>query len=174
MEEEIHNLSFTDELTGLFNRRGFILMAEQELKLAQRLKRSELLLFGDLDNLKLINDRWGHAQGDQVIKDIGVILKETLREADLVARFGGDEFVVLAADASLENADVLRNRIHVSLEKRNKEGSLPCQFSISLGIAQYDPGGSNHIDGINRSSRSPDVFRETILKRNSGSSFQLR
>ena len=139
MEEEIHNLSFTDELTGLFNRRGFILMAEQELKLAQRLKRSELLLFGDLDNLKIINDRWGHAQGDQVIKEIGVILKETLREADIIARFGGDEFVALAADACLQNADVLRNRIHIGLEKRNKEGSQPCQFSISLGIAQYDP-----------------------------------
>ncbi|OGN75517.1 MAG: hypothetical protein A2X25_07310 [Chloroflexi bacterium GWB2_49_20] len=139
MEEEIRSLSLTDELTGLYNRRGFTLLAEQELKLAQRLKRSELLLFGDLDNLKMINDTWGHTQGDQALMEVGTILKETLRGTDIAARFGGDEFVVLAMDVSMESADILINHIQSALERSNQQGSRPFQLSISIGIATYDP-----------------------------------
>jgi PAS domain S-box-containing protein len=75
MEQEIRNLSLTDELTGLYNRRGFTLLAEQEVKLAHRIKRSMLLFFGDVDNLKTINDTHGHAQGDQALREISAILK---------------------------------------------------------------------------------------------------
>ena len=139
MEEEIRNLSLTDELTGLYNRRGFNLLAEQEVKLAHRIKRSMLLLFGDVDNLKTINDTHGHAQGDQALQEISTTLKETFREADIVAHIGGDEFVVLAVDASMESADVLINRIQSFLEKSNQQGDRPYQLSLSVGIAHYDP-----------------------------------
>jgi diguanylate cyclase (GGDEF)-like protein/PAS domain S-box-containing protein len=139
MEEEIRNLSLTDELTGLYNRRGFNLLAGQEVKLAHRIKRSMLLLFGDVDNLKTINDTYGHSQGNQALQEISAILKATFRESDLVARIGGDEFVVLAVDASMEKSDVLINRIQSFLEKGNQQGDRPYQLSLSLGIAHYDP-----------------------------------
>jgi diguanylate cyclase (GGDEF)-like protein len=139
MEEEIRNLSMTDELTGLYNRRGFTLLAEQEMKLAHRIKTSMLLFFGDVDNLKTINDTHGHAQGDLALQEVSAVLKETFREADILARFGGDEFMVLAVDVSMETEDVLTNRIQSILERRNQQGDRPYQLSLSLGIAHYDP-----------------------------------
>jgi diguanylate cyclase (GGDEF)-like protein/PAS domain S-box-containing protein len=138
-EEEIRNLSLTDELTGLYNRRGFMLLAEQAMKLAHRIKTSMLLFFGDLDNLKTINDTHGHAQGDLALQEVSAILKETFREADILARIGGDEFVVLAVDASMESADVMTNRIQAELEKRNLQGDRRYQLTLSMGITHYDP-----------------------------------
>jgi diguanylate cyclase (GGDEF)-like protein/PAS domain S-box-containing protein len=139
MEEEIRNLSLTDELTRLYNRRGFTLLAEQEVKLAHRKKRSMLLFFSDVDDLKVINDTHGHAQGDLALQEVSAVLKEAFREADIVARIGGDEFVVLAVDASMESANVLTNRIQSFLEKGNQQGDWPYQLSLSLGNAHYDP-----------------------------------
>jgi len=129
----------TDELTGLYNRRGFTLLAEQEMKLAHRIKTSMLLFFGDVDNLKTINDTHGHAQGDLALQEVSAVLKETFREADILARFGGDEFMVLAVDVSMETEDVLTNRIQSILERRNHQGDRPYHLSLSLGIAHYDP-----------------------------------
>ena len=123
----------------MYNRRGFILLAEQEVKLAHRKKRSMLLFFGDVDNLKTINDTHGHAQGDLALKEVSAVLKKSFREADILARFGGDEFMVLAVDASMESADVLTNRIQSFLERSNQQGDWPYQLSLSLGIAYYDP-----------------------------------
>ena len=142
MEKEIRALALTDELTGLYNRRGFTLLAEQEIKLAHREKRSMLLFFGDVDFLKEINDTHGHAQGDLVLQELSVILKETFREADIVARIGGDEFVILAVDAAMENADVLTKRIQAILERRNQPGVRPYPLSLSLGVARFDPEAS--------------------------------
>jgi diguanylate cyclase (GGDEF)-like protein len=139
MEEEIRNLSMTDDLTGLYNRRGFTLLAEQEVKLAHRIKKSMLLFFGDVDSLKTINDTHGHSQGDLALNDVSAILKETFREADIVARIGGDEFVVLAVDASMESTDILTDRIQAALKKRKQQGDQPYQLTLSLGIARYDP-----------------------------------
>ena len=139
MEEEIRKLSLTDELTGLYNRRGFTLLAEQELKLACRVKRNLLLFFCDVDDLKTINDSHGHAQGDLALKDISTILKKTFRETDIIARLGGDEFVVLDVDASMENAELLATRLQAVLEAHNRQAHQPYKLSISLGIALFDP-----------------------------------
>jgi diguanylate cyclase (GGDEF)-like protein len=139
MEQEIRDLSLNDHLTGLYNQRGFALLAEQEVKLAHRLKRDMLLFFGDVDNLKTINDTHGHAQGDLALKEVATLLKEAFREADISARLGGDEFVILAVDASLESADILTNRIQSFLEHGNQQGYWPFELSLSLGIAPYDP-----------------------------------
>jgi len=139
MEEEIRNLSLTDELTGLYNRRGFTLLAEQELKLACRVKRNMLLLFCDVDGLKTINDSHGHAQGDLALKDISTILKKTFRETDIIARLGGDEFAVLDVDASMENAELLATRLHAVLEAHNRQAHQPYKLSFSVGIAHFDP-----------------------------------
>jgi diguanylate cyclase (GGDEF)-like protein/PAS domain S-box-containing protein len=139
MEEEIRNLSLTDELTGLYNRRGFTLLAEQEMKLAQRNKRSVLLFFVDVDHLKTINDTWGHAQGDLALQETGAILRKVFREVDILARIGGDEFVVLAPDLFQENAIALKKRIQGTLEVGNQQGRRPFQLALSMGIARYDP-----------------------------------
>ena len=139
LEEEIKNLSLTDELTGVYNRRGFTLLAEQEMKLAQRNKRGALLFFVDVDQLKKVNDTWGHAQGDLALIEVASILKEAFREADILARLGGDEFLVLAPDLSEENAAALNNRIQASLEARNRQGQRLYQLNLSMGIARYDP-----------------------------------
>ena len=139
MEEEIRNLSLTDELTGLYNRRGFTLLAEQEMKLAQRNKRSVLLYFVDVDHLKTINDTWGHAQGDLALQETGGILRKAFREVDILARIGGDEFVVLASDLSQENAVALKNRIQGTLEVCNRQGHRPFKLALSVGMAHYDP-----------------------------------
>ncbi len=139
LENEILNLSLTDELTGLYNRRGFTLLAEQEVKLAHRMKRSMLLFFGDLDNLKTINDTWGHARGDLALQEISAILKENFRESDILARYGGDEFVVLSVDSSLENSESMVNRIQTTMEARHQQEGGSNQLSLSLGFAFYDP-----------------------------------
>jgi len=139
MDEEIRSLSLTDELTGLYNRRGFTLLAEQEVKLSHRINRSMLLFFCDVDSLKGINDAHGHAQGDLGLQEVATILKETFREIDIMARLGGDEFVVLAVDASLESAESITTRIQVALELRNQSGLRPYQLNLSMGIARCDP-----------------------------------
>ena len=86
-------MSLHDELTGLYNRRGFITLAEQQLKIADRMKTSILLLFGDLDGMKFINDTFGHQEGNQALIDTTNILKDTFRGSDILARVGGDEFL---------------------------------------------------------------------------------
>ncbi len=139
MEMEIRGLSLTDDLTGLRNRRGFTLLAEQEVKLAHRIKRSMLLFFGDVDDLKEINDSFGHTQGDLALMEVAALLKETFREADILARFGGDEFVVLAVDAAFESADILTNRVQDILEAHNQQGDRLYHLTLSIGITRYDP-----------------------------------
>jgi diguanylate cyclase (GGDEF)-like protein len=139
MEEEIRNLSLTDELTGLYNRRGFTLLAEHEVKLARREKRNMLLVFADVDGLKTINDMYGHAQGDLALQEVSALLKNSLREADIIARYGGDEFVALAVDAALESADILSKRIQKALEAHNQETDRPYGLALSTGMVCYDP-----------------------------------
>jgi diguanylate cyclase (GGDEF)-like protein/PAS domain S-box-containing protein len=138
-EEMLRSLSLADDLTGLYNRRGFLLLAEQQLKMACRMKRSALLLFGDMDNLKTINDTWGHAQGDLALVDIAAALKETSRESDIVARVGGDEFAVLAMEASESCAGTIVTRLKDNLVARNARGDRCYKLAFSVGIARYDP-----------------------------------
>src|SRR6185369_5039973 len=98
-EEKLRELSVSDELTGLANRRGFMLLAEQQIKLAQRTGKGLVLVFADLDRLKWINDTLGHAEGDRAIQDTALILRNSFRTSDIVARLGGDEFVALSPNA---------------------------------------------------------------------------
>ena len=139
LEEAIKTLSFKDDLTGLYNRRGFFALAEQGLKTAQRNGIEVLLLFGDLDNLKEINDTLGHQEGDLVLIDLSGILKETLRESDIVARIGGDEFVILAMNCNEISAEKLITRFEKSLNDYNFQRKRPYTLSMSLGFAYFDP-----------------------------------
>ncbi|MHC5741951.1 MAG: GGDEF domain-containing response regulator [Nostoc sp.] len=135
-EAEVRQLSLTDELTGLHNRRGFFWLANHQFKIARRTQIFCCLLFVDLDGLKQINDSLGHEIGDRIIIDTAQLLKKTFRESDIVARIGGDEFVVFVSTCSPENTDEFRPRLQVNIDRFNKEHNYSYQLSISIGATQ--------------------------------------
>lgn len=134
----LQQLSFNDELTGLLNRRGFLSMAQQQLKIAQREDWELVLLFADLDSLKNINDSFGHTEGDRALKSIATVLKITFRTSDLIARLGGDEFIVLALNAPAAGVQTMTTRLQSNLDRLNSQNRY-YQLSLSIGIAQFDP-----------------------------------
>ncbi len=138
IQEQLRNLSLTDELTGLYNRRGFMAFGEQHLKLAYRARRGFLLFFLDMNRLKLINDTWGHPVGDAALQQFAGVLRQTFRDADIVARTGGDEFTVLCVEAATEQAAVME-RLYQNIARFNAQHTLPAVLSYSIGCASYDP-----------------------------------
>lgn len=136
-EEELRSMSFTDDMTDLNNRRGFFALFGREAAVAKRVGSKVLVLYADLDELKKINDEFGHQVGDQAIIEAARVLRETFRESDLIARIGGDEFVVaqVVASESVE-AEVL-TRFDAALERRRNV--LPFAFSMTVGVSYYDP-----------------------------------
>ena len=138
-EEALKTLSLKDDLTGLYNRRGFFTLAEQGLKTAQRMGTEMLLIFGDLDNMKGINDTFGHKEGDQALVDTSQILKETFRESDIIARIGGDEFVILAMNSFETSAEKLINRFEQVLNDHPSPNKTSLYALLSFGIACFDP-----------------------------------
>jgi len=139
MEEELRSLSLTDELTGLYNRRGFLALADQYLKIVNRMKNKISILYADLDDLKTINDVFGHKEGDRAIIEAAGILRETFRESDVAARIGGDEFVVMPAVISNASLETVIARLHNNIALVNAQAGRSYQISISYGIALYDP-----------------------------------
>ncbi|MEH1810518.1 GGDEF domain-containing response regulator [Nostoc sp.] len=135
-EAEVRKLSLTDELTGLYNRRGFFWLANHQFKIARRTQIFCCLLFVDLDGLKQINDSLGHEIGDRIIIDTAQLLKKTFRESDIVARIGGDEFVVFVSTCSPDNTDEFCPRLQVNIDRFNKEHNYSYQLSISIGATQ--------------------------------------
>ncbi len=147
-EEKIVALSITDQLTGLHNRRGFLVFAEQQLKLADRNRRRVLLFFADLDGLKGINDTLGHKEGDQAIADMASVLKDTFRSSDIIARMGGDEFAILAIDPEENNIELIMNRLQNQVDLHNRQAKRKYQLSISVGSSFYDPENPSSVDEL--------------------------
>jgi diguanylate cyclase (GGDEF)-like protein len=136
-EAEVHRLSLTDELTKLYNRRGFFLLGEQQLKLAQRNQIPTSLMFIDLDGLKQINDNLGHEFGDGAIIAAANIIKQTFRGSDTLGRLGGDEFVVLIQGQ--ESTDMLIQRLEFHIDQYNQSSSRPFKVGMSFGVVNYNP-----------------------------------
>jgi diguanylate cyclase (GGDEF)-like protein len=133
-----HQLSVIDELTGLHNRRGFHVVGEHHLKIARRADQQIVMFFFDLDGLKRINDRFGHATGDEAICDMARILKQTFRESDVLVRLGGDEFVVLAS-MPLADITVARMRLSKRMEAFNAQDGRAYKLETSIGAVVHTP-----------------------------------
>jgi diguanylate cyclase (GGDEF)-like protein len=138
VERELRYLALTDDLTCLYNRRGFFAAATQQLKLARRNNQSMLLFYCDVDNLKQINDCYGHREGDLALVRTADALEEAFRDSDVLARLGGDEFAVLALEASSENEGAILQRLKKCLKKANTDESR-YELSLSAGVARFDP-----------------------------------
>ncbi|MDX1776328.1 MAG: GGDEF domain-containing protein [Desulfobulbales bacterium] len=139
MEAELRKLSITDELTGLYNRRGFVTFGEQQIKLADRLKRELLLITADLDDLKSINDTFGHQEGDQALAVVATILMDTFRSSDIIARIGGDEFVALQMKNPENFLTISSDRLQETIRNHNAKSQKPYKISLSLGSVVYSP-----------------------------------
>lgn len=134
-EDALRTLALMDELTGLYNRRGFVTLAERHVVLARRKRQPLVLIAADIDDLKGINDRFGHAAGDQALIAAAGILKQTYREADIVARLGGDEFTVFPLEAARDSISLLIERLETNLRKFNEQSRREFTLSMSTGVA---------------------------------------
>ena len=136
--EILRSLSLKDELTGLLNRRGFMTLAEYELKLSIRNKIQTVVLYADLDGMKWINDNLGHEEGDRALINTADILKCTFRDSDIIARLGGDEFAVLLSGSAAEGTDKATGRLRLNLLAYNARAFSKYALSLSIGTAMYD------------------------------------
>jgi diguanylate cyclase (GGDEF)-like protein len=141
LDKELCSLALTDELTNLNNRRGFLVLAGQQLKLCRRDSKELLLFSADVDKLKQINDSFGHHEGDAALIRVANALRQTFRDSDILARFGGDEFFIMALKVSTQYEEAILQRLKLNLGKVNA-GESRFELSVSVGVAEYDPHGS--------------------------------
>ena len=147
-EEELRALSYIDELTGLYNRRGFLTIAATQLKISRRAKDNLLLLYADLDGMKWINDTLGHGEGDKALLKASEVLKNTFRESDIIGRLGGDEFAVLAIPADQDSALVIKERLAEQLDILNMRGRQKYYLSLSTGTVNCLPDATATIEDL--------------------------
>jgi len=161
------DLALVDDLTGLYNRRGFLTLATRDLRLARRGNETLLVAFADLDDLKGVNDAAGHAVGDRALRDTAALLRQTFRDSDLVARIGGDEYAVLVRHAGPESAEVLAERLKRQVRDFNRRGARPYQLSISLGFAAHKASTLGSVAGLlDRADRA--LYRDKRRKHDVG------
>lgn len=139
MMNRLRKMSVTDEMTGLTNRRGFMVLASQQIKMALRKKNKLVFIFIDMDGLKWINDNLGHKDGDLAICDMSEALQVTFRDSDIVARIGGDEFVGIAVDSVEEGGQTIRDRLKQVMKEFNLKNARKYVLSASVGVTIFSP-----------------------------------
>src|SRR5437762_12122791 len=147
-EATLQSLSLVDELTGLYNRRGFLAFTEQHLAVIRRNGKVPVILYADLDGLKGINDSLGHQEGDRALVKAAEVFRETFRSSDILARIGGDEFVVLAAIGPEESAAFLTNRLQEKLKVASAQWNHSYDLSVSVGLAHFDDDEGHSIEEL--------------------------
>jgi len=134
----LRSMALIDELTSLYNRRGFMRLGSRLLEAVCRDRHSALLFYFDVDDLKSINDSAGHAAGDAVLVQAGQVLRSVFRNRDVVSRLGGDEFAVLASSSDPTGSDAIMSRVREAVEASNAASSPP-YLSLSMGFARFNP-----------------------------------
>jgi diguanylate cyclase (GGDEF)-like protein len=130
----LENLSLTDDLTGLYNRKGFLALTEHRVKLLHREGKPFSVAFVDVDGLKGINDEYGHQVGDQALVEVARVLKDCFRQSDILARLGGDEFAVFFAEDDANKISSITSRIQQNLDACNAAADRRYRLSFSIGI----------------------------------------
>jgi diguanylate cyclase (GGDEF)-like protein len=144
----LRSLALIDALTGLYNRRGFTALAEQQLRLARRNERDLLVIMMDLDGMKQINDIFGHQEGDLALQATAHLLGQVFRRTDIKGRLGGDEFAVLGLETDLGTVDQILMRFNKNLGELNAAWERPYRLSLSLGLAQFDPNEPGSLEEL--------------------------
>ncbi|HKR60452.1 MAG TPA: diguanylate cyclase [Pyrinomonadaceae bacterium] len=147
-EGAIKTLSLVDELTGLYNRRGFLAFSEQHLISLQRANKSLMMVYADLDGLKQINDSYGHKEGDRALIKTAEILRETFRTSDVLGRLGGDEFTVFATVEPEGGVETVMARLNDKLQKYNSQSNAPYRLSVSVGLAFMHPNENQTVEDL--------------------------
>ncbi|HEX2077994.1 MAG TPA: two-component regulator propeller domain-containing protein [Longimicrobium sp.] len=153
-EEMLRDLSLQDDLTGLYNRRGLLALAEQLVREGERSRRGFDVVFVDLDGLKRINDTLGHPEGDRAIRDAAQVIRASFRDSDVVARLGGDEFAVLVRNDPAHGGDpgaaveAATARLREAVARHNATAGRPYELSLSLGFSGYDPAAPQPIESL--------------------------
>ena len=138
-EEQLRMLSLSDELTGLYNRRGFFALGEQAMRVARRRSSGLGVISVDVDDLEAVNDRYGHAQGDEALRTVADVIRASIRESDVAGRVGGDEFVILADDGPEITGDLVA-RLQRRVERHNVRSGRPHHLSLSIGAVDWEVG----------------------------------
>ncbi len=138
-EVELRNLLLIDELTGLYNRRGFMTFAEQYMKLAQRTNEGLILIFADLENLRQIKETFGGHEGDLAIIRTAKTLRDTFRKSDIIGHIGVDYFSIVTMETSRDRIDMITNRLHDKLKAYNAQPANRYKLAMSFGLTYFDP-----------------------------------
>jgi len=147
-EEELKRLARIDPLTGCYNRRYGLELLDMQIKLSHRSKSPLLLAFLDIDKFKLINDNFGHDEGDKVLIESVGLFKSTLREIDIICRMGGDEFLLIFPDSSSKETSLIRSRLERNLSQLNKRIKKDYQIKFSMGFSEYQPDKPKALDEL--------------------------
>jgi diguanylate cyclase (GGDEF)-like protein len=147
-ELALRDVAVTDELTGLYNRRGWFAVASHELERARRNGERRGLLFVDVDGLKQVNDALGHREGDRAIADAADVLRRCARASDVLGRLGGDEFVLLLADGG--EPDLVRQRVLDALDTHNAKSGARFELRMSIGAELWYPDSATSLDELVR------------------------
>jgi diguanylate cyclase (GGDEF)-like protein len=139
LDDALQQQALTDELTGLYNRRGFLALAAQQLKIASRSARQVMLVFADVNGLKSVNDALGHEAGDRLLVAAAGALRGTFRDSDIVARLGGDEFAALLVDPESSAQRIIERRIHAAVRGYNRLAEPASALTLSLGVCVWNP-----------------------------------
>lgn len=164
-EARILELSLTDELTGLYNRRGFFTLAKARISLAQRMQLGLQLFYIDLDGMKKINDQLGHLEGDRALQDTANILRETFRSPDLITRLGGDEFVVLAMHNPGNPQEQIIARLQANTAQFNATTKRLYTLAMSVGGVSFDPDAQQTLEAAVAASDAA-MYHAKIQRRN--------
>jgi two-component system cell cycle response regulator len=168
LESKLEEQSVTDELTGLYNRRGFMTLATQHLATAKRAGRRALLVFADLNGMKIVNDSLGHDAGDALLRDAAKALQSTFRCSDVVARLGGDEFVVLAVEPDATGGETLPRRLYATVQEMNAEKESGPRLSMSVGVCAWDPIAHPSIEKLVEDADA-QMYRAKAWRKRNGS-----